>query len=117
MSDFPTNPDDAASGAATAPTASQLAAQKACEEAIGEIAAVADSVLAANAGEVAGREELLATLVERYADCSRQAGSSPERMLRPLKAALGGYFYNRREHADDLVRRAVLSYFEVKTTI
>lgn len=103
---------DGASATREPPTPEQLAAEQACDDLLRRIDIAAQRALGAGHGLVDEGAPLEA-LVREYAGCSRAAGMRPEHMVKPLKVAMGRFFYDRREHADALLRLAILAYFEI----
>ena len=88
-------------------------AELACEDLLVQIRDAAEATLRAPASECAAQEAVLTSLVGRYAACARAAESPAELMLKPLRASLGAFFYDRTQQSDGLVRHALLSYFDL----
>lgn len=103
---------DGASATRERPTPEQLAAEQACDDLLQRIEMAAQGALGASHGRV-DDDAPLAALVREYAGCSRAAGMRPEQMVKPLKVAMGRFFYDRRERADGLLRLAILAYFDM----
>ena len=95
------------------PTLERLAAERACDDLLQRIEHAAGRALAADRRAGASDDESLPALVREYAGCAHAAGMRPEQMVRPLKVAMSRFFYERREHADELLRVAVLRYFDI----
>lgn len=94
-------------------TPERRAAEQACDDLLQRIETAARQALAAEAHGPMQDDTALAALVRQYARCARSADMRPERMVKPLKVAMSRFFYDRRERADDLLRLAVLEYFEI----
>ena len=112
VTDKPIDPADGATATEEQPTPEQLAAEQACDDLLRRIEDAAHRALDAG-GDHAADDSVLAALVREYAHCARAAGMRPEHMVKPLKVAMREFFYDRRAHADELFRLAILGYFDI----
>ena len=90
MDDFDDRSTD--HGAERTTTAEQRAAERACDDLLRRIEAVATRALGAARHERMDDDASLAALVNEYAGCARAAGMRPEQMVGPLKVAMGRFY-------------------------
>lgn len=98
---------------ASPPMTPKQEAELACEDLLVQIRDAADVSLRARASDREAQVAVLTSLIGRYAACARAAEAPAEQLLKPLKGALGAFFYDRTQQSDALLRHALLSYFDL----